>query len=420
MYEPTLHFAKRLDREDTLSHYRRQFYFPQHNGKDAIYFCGNSLGLQPKSAEAATQQVFEQWRTLGVEGHFAGERPWTQYHKLLAQASAHIVGAKPEEVVVMNTLTVNLHLMLVSFYRPTKERYKIIMEGGAFPSDQYAVESQVKWHGFAPKEAIIEVFPRKGEELLRTEDIISTIEQHASETALVLFSGINYYTGQLFDMAEITKAGHQAGALVGFDLAHAAGNVPLQMHDWDVDFAVWCTYKYLNGGPGAPSGTFIHERHAFDKEVPRFAGWWGHDEERRFLMEKGFVPMPGAEGWQLSNASILAFAPLKASLDQIYEVGMPALRRKSEHLTGHLEYLIWELNAQGHQFEIITPENPAERGCQLSISATGKGKQLFHYLTENGVVLDWREPNVVRVAPTPLYNSFENVWQFVDLLRQFD
>lgn len=419
MYQPTLAYAQAQDSKDSLRPYQDAFYFPQHKGEKTIYFCGNSLGLQPKTTEAALKQVLEQWAELGVEGHFEGEYPWTQYHKLLTEPSAHIVGGKPEEIVVMNTLTVNLHLMLVSFYRPTSSRYKIIMEAGAFPSDQYAVESQVKWHGFEPDDAIVEVHPREGEELLRTEDIISTIEQHGQETALVLFGGINYYTGQLYDMATITEAGHRAGAYVGFDLAHAAGNVPLKLHDWNADFAVWCTYKYMNGGPGAPSGTFIHQRHAFNPDLPRFAGWWGHDEKRRFLMEKGFIPMPGAEGWQLSNAPMLAFAPLKASLDIFYKIGMPTLREKSERLTGYLEFLIQQLNHEEEKFKIITPTNPQERGCQLSISAIGKGKELFQYLIEHGVVLDWREPNVVRAAPTPLYNSFEEVWRFVELLRQF-
>jgi len=307
-YEASLAFAKRMDEQDALRQYREQFYFPQHNGQDCLYFCGNSLGLQPKSVQTYLERELEQWRIYGVEGHFRGKHPWMHYHKFLQQQMAHVVGAKESEVVVMNTLTVNLHLLMVSFYRPTQERFKIIMEAGAFPSDQYAVESQVKWHGFDPAEAIVEVAPRAGEETLCTEDIVATIETHGEQTALVMFGGVNYYTGQFFDLAAITEAGHRVGARVGFDLAHAAGNVRLQLHDWNADFATWCSYKYMNAGPGGPSGVFIHERHGDNLDLPRFAGWWGHDEERRFLMEKGFVPMRGAEGWQLSNAQIFSFA----------------------------------------------------------------------------------------------------------------
>jgi len=428
-YKATLAYAKSLDRQDPLRRFRDQFYIPPHKGGDSIYLCGNSLGLQPKSAEAALQHELAHWRTHGVEGHFRGDMPWKDYHKFLARQSAHVVGAQDKEVVVMNTLTTNLHLMMVSFYRPTVERYKIIMEASAFPSDQYAMESQVRWHGFDPEEAIVEVKPREGEETLRTEDIVSAIEQHGAATALVMFGGVNYFTGQLFDMETITEAAHRAGAYAGFDLAHAAGNAPLQLHDWGADFAVWCSYKYLNSGPGGPSGAFVHARHGNNPDLPRFAGWWGHDEQDRFLMRKGFKPMPGAEGWQLSNAQIFSFAVHKASLDIFYEATMPALRAKSEQLTGYLEFLIQKSPEASKRFHIITPHDPKQRGCQLSIYTESGGKQLFDRLSEKGVVCDWREDNlsgkqvdpgeagVIRVAPTPLYNTFEEVYSFSQLLK---
>lgn len=419
-YDFNLDFAKAMDAQDPLQQFRDEFYFPQHNGKDTIYLCGNSLGLQSKNVQDYIEQELQQWRTFGVEGHFRGAHPWMHYHKYLQAQTAHVVGAKESEVVVMNTLTVNLHLLMVTFYRPTKERFKIIMEAGAFPSDQYAAESQVKWHGWSPEEAIVEVAPRPGEATLRTEDILATIEQHGNETALILFGGVNYYTGQFFDLQAITEVGHQVGAYVGFDLAHAAGNVLLQLHDWNVDFAAWCSYKYLNAGPGGPSGVFIHEKHGNNAALPRFAGWWGHDEQHRFLMEKGFVPMPGAAGWQLSNASILSFAAHRASLDLFAAATMPALREKSEKLTGYLEFILQQLVQQGYTFNIITPLNPAERGCQLSVLTNGNGKQLFNYLAENGVICDWREPNVIRLAPTPMYNNFTDVYRLGYLLKHFE
>lgn len=430
-YNTERSFAQQFDQQDPLKDFRQEYLFPQHQGRDCLYFCGNSLGIQPKGAMDALRTEMDRWRELGVEGHFEGELPWTEYHKALTEPSAHIVGARPEEVIIMNTLTVNLHLMMVSFYRPTKERFKIIMEAGAFPSDQYAVETQVKFHGYDPEEAIIEVMPRAGKMTLEPQDILSTIEEHGAETALVLFGGLNYYTGQLFDMPAITEAGHRAGAMVGFDLAHAAGNVPLQMHNWDVDFAVWCTYKYINSGPGALSGCFIHERHVNNRELPRFAGWWGQDEKRRFLMEKGFVPNPGAEGWQISNAPIMAFPPMKVSHELHYRAGMPALRQKSKQLTGYLEYLIDELNKEGKNYEFITPRDPEQRGAQLSFITGSEGKDLFDYLSENGVICDWREHNlpneegeaaksgVIRIAPAPIYNSYLDVWELVDLLRRY-
>lgn len=356
------------------------------------------------------------WAELGVEGHFTGDDPWFTYHKTLAAPTAKLVGAKPEEVVIMNQLTVNLHLMLVSFYRPQGQRYKILTEAGAFPSDQYALESQVKIHGYAPEDAIIEIAPRAGEHTWRTEDILQAIKDNGNEIALVLMGGLHYYTGQVFDMAAITQTAHEVGAVCGFDLAHAAGNVPMQLHDWDVDFAVWCTYKYLNSGPGGTSGVFVHERHAQNPELPRFAGWWGHDQRVRFKMQKGFIPMPGAEGWQLSNAQILPMAVHKASLAIFDEAGIENLRAKSEKLTGYLEFLINGLHQPKDQLEIITPADPAARGCQLSLLVNKNGRQLFDTLMANGFILDWREPNVIRVAPTPLYNTFEDVYRFGQFL----
>ena len=420
VYEPqTIEFAQMMDKEDALRSYRERFILPQHNGKDVLYFCGNSLGLQPKATRSYLEHELDQWATYGVEGHFQGELPWMHYHQFLTEQSAGLVGAKKEEVVVMNTLTTNLHLMMVSFYRPTAKRYKIVMEGGAFPSDQYAMESQVRFHGFHPDDAIIEVMPRDEEHTLHTEDILKVIKEHGDEIALVMFGGVNYYTGQFYDLAAITKMGHDVGAMVGFDLAHAAGNVVLRLHDWDVDFAVWCSYKYLNSGPGGPSGVFVHERHAMNEELPRFAGWWGHDEAVRFEMRKGFKPMAGAAGWQLSNAQIFACAAHKASLDIFQEVGMIALRQKSEKLTGYLEYLLQELNRESDDlFTIITPINGEERGCQLSLLFNYKGKKVFEWLTSRGVIADWREPNVIRIAPVPLYNTFEDVWQFVNMMRE--
>lgn len=419
-YQPTLAFARQLDRSDPLRNYRRRFYFPKHKGKNVLYFCGNSLGLQPKGVGQALENELKHWRNHAVEGHFRGEMPWMYYHKFLQPQSARLVGAKESEVVVMNTLTTNLHLLMVSFYLPTPERFKIIMEAGAFPSDQYAVETQVRWHGFDPAEAIMEVMPRPGEETLRTEDIVATIEKHGPQTALVLFGGVNYYTGQFFDLPAITKAGQKVGAYVGFDLAHTAGNLPLKLHDWGVDFACWCSYKYLNSGPGGPSGIFVHERHgAAEPSPPRFGGWWGHDEESRFLMKKGFKPMKGAGGWQLSNSQVFSLAAHKVGLDMFDEVGMEALREKSLKLTGYLGFLMEELNKNGSRLNVITPKTPSGRGCQLSILTGPGGDKLFDYLTENGVVADWREPDVIRAAPVPLYNSFEDVWRLAALLGKW-
>lgn len=418
-YENTLDFAQDLDRNDPLRQYRAQFIFPQHSGHDVLYFCGNSLGLQPKAIRKALLDELDQWGEHGVEGHFRGELPWMYYHKFLTPQAARLVGALPHEVVIMNTLTVNLHLMMVSFYRPDAQRYKIIMEAGAFPSDQYAVESQVRWHGFDPADAIVEVAPRPGEDTLRTEDILEIIEKEGPGTALVMFGGVNYYTGQLYDMERIAAAAHRVGAYAGFDLAHAAGNAALHLHDWNADFAVWCSYKYLNSGPGGPAGAFVHERHGDNPALPRFAGWWGHDEGERFQMKKGFKPMRGAEGWQLSNAQIFSFAAHKASLDIFDAAGMAQLRTKSQQLTGYLEYVLDEVNRRKNLFRIITPRDPGARGCQISALTDERGKSLFDFLANNGAIADWREPNVIRLAPVPLYNTFEDVWRLGDLMLRY-
>jgi kynureninase len=425
-FQPTLDYARLLDAEDPLRKYREAYHLPRHEDRAAIYFCGNSLGLQPKNAAQALEEELTQWRELAVEGWFQGKRPWLPYHQYLQPALAGVVGAQPQEVIVMNTLTVNLHLLMVSFYRPTRERFKIIMEAGAFPSDQYAVASQVKFHGFSPETAIIEVAPRAGEICLHTEDIIRTIEEHAATTALVLFGGVNYYTGQYFDLPAITRAAHKAGAYAGFDLAHAAGNIPLKLHDWGVDFAVWCSYKYLNSGPGGPSGAFVHERHGNNPSLPRFAGWWGQQEEERFLMQKQFHPIPGAAGWQISTAAVMNLAPHRAGLELFEQAGMEALRRKSEKLTAYLAWQLERLNRQQERFQILTPREEAQRGCQLSIYLPQNGKTLFDHLNRKGVICDWREDNlfhsaggVIRVAPTPMYNTFEEIYRFAQLLEAF-
>lgn len=407
--------VRAMDATDSMASFRSHYHIPQHDGKDAVYLCGNSLGLQPKKTRQYIEEELKDWETLGVEGHMHGRHPWFYYHHFLEESVARLAGASPLEVVIMNTLTVNLNLLMVSFYRPTKSRYKILMEYMAFPSDQYAMEMQVRYHGFDTADAIVEVKPREGEHALRTEDILQLIDEHRNELALVMMGGVNYYTGQLYDMATITKAAHDAGALAGFDLAHAAGNVPLHLHDWGVDFACWCTYKYLNSGPGGASGVFIHERHAHDATLPRFAGWWGNAEDTRFQMKKGFHPQPGAAGWQQSNAQILPMAAHRAAMELFDQAGMDALRTKSLALTGLLEEL---LQIQPGKFHIITPADPAQRGCQLSILTGAGGRQLFDRLTASGVIADWREPNVIRVAPVPMYNSFEDVYRFAELMYQ--
>jgi kynureninase len=415
-FENTLAFAKQLDQQDILAKFRNEFYIPQKDGKSMVYLCGNSLGLQPKGAKAAIEQELKDWAELGVEGHFAGKNPWMYYHHFLTENAAKVVGAKPSEVVVMNNLTANLHLMMVSFYRPTPTRFKIMMEGTAFPSDMYAMESQARFHGLNPDDAIIELKPREGEYTLRTEDIIAQINEHKYELAIVMMGGVNYYTGQAFDMEAITKAAHAVGANVGFDCAHAAGNLRLQLHDWDVDFAVWCSYKYLNSGPGGTSGVFVHERHGNNPELVRFAGWWGHDEKERFQMKKGFIPMEGAAGWQLSNAQIFPMAIHKASLELFDEAGMDNLRTKSEKLTGYLEFILSDFS---QYLTVITPKTPTDRGCQLSIIVKENGKQLFDYLEQNGIMPDWREPDVIRMSPVPMYNSFEDVYRIGEALKQY-
>jgi kynureninase len=418
-YENNLSYALSCDEQDELKSFRSKFHFPTIHNKQALYFTGNSLGLQPKTAKAAIIDELDSWANLGVEGHFHGKNPWFEYHHRFKSGSAMLVGAKESEVVLMNTLTANLHFLMVSFYQPKRKRIKIICEAKAFPSDQYALETQVKFHGLDPKEALIEVGPREGEHLIHQEDIIAAIEKAGDELALVMIGGMNYYTGQKMDMQRITEAGHKVGAKVGFDLAHAVGNVKLDLHKWQVDFACWCTYKYLNSGPGSIGGIFVHEKHGNNNDLPRFAGWWGYDQETRFLMEPGFVPMQGADGWQLSNAPVMALAPIKSSLDIFEEAGMEKLLAKQAKLTGYLEFLVNQISdeADGASFEIITPKDSAERGCQLSILVTGKGKELFDYLVANSVIGDWREPNVIRIAPVPLYNSFEDVYQFGQILK---
>jgi kynureninase len=417
--ENTLAFAQQLDEQDELKIFREKFYFPQHDGKDCIYLTGNSLGLQPRTVQTYVQQELNDWANMAVEGHFAAKNPWLQYHELFPSILSGIVGGNENEVVVMNQLTVNLHLLLVSFYRPTPQRYKIICEEKAFPSDQYAIESQVRYHGFDPKEAIIEIKPRDGEHTIRTDDITDAILLHKNELALVVFGGVNYYTGQLFDIQMITKTAHEVGVCAGFDLAHAAGNVELKLHDWEVDFACWCSYKYLNSGPGGVAGVYIHEKHAKNKDLPRFAGWWGYTKDKRFKMEKGFEAIPTAEGWQLSNAPILSMAAHKAALDVFEEAGMDKVHAKRKRLTAFLHFILNDINAklQKKLVHVITPGNENERGCQVSILMESKGKEVFRALTKQGVVADWREPNVIRVAPVPLYNSFEDAWKFGSIIQ---
>jgi kynureninase len=405
-----------MDRADPLASFRSRFHIPKRkDGTDSIYFCGNSLGLQPKTAREYVMQEMDDWQTMGVEGHFHAKHPWMPYHELLTDQTARLAGALPAEVVVMNTLTVNLHLLLVSFYRPTGARHRIVIESHAFPSDRYAVESQIRFHGFDPSSSLVELKPRNGEDALRTDDILAFLDREGRSVALVMLGGVNYYTGQAFDMAAITEAAHRQGCVAGYDLAHAAGNVLLNLHDWNVDFAVWCSYKYLNAGPGGPAGCFVHERHARDHTLPRFAGWWGHNKTTRFQMGPDFDPIPGAEGWQLSNPPILPLAALRASLEIFDEATMSALRAKSELLTGYLAFLL--RGQQSAVFRIITPDNPPERGCQLSLLFSRNGRGVFDHLTAQGVVADWREPDVIRIAPVPLYNTFEDVYEFARLFQ---
>ncbi len=399
---------------DPLALYRSKFHIPlRDDGSEQTYLCGHSLGLQPRSTRAYIQAELEDWASLGVEGHFRARNPWMPYHRLLTDQAARLVGAKPSEVVVMNSLTVNLHLMMVSFYRPTKTRHRIVVEAGAFPSDQYAVKSQIKFHGYDPATSLVELCPRDGEDILREEDICDLIRREGESIALVLMGGVNYSTGQAFDMKAITAAGHEQGCIVAFDLAHAAGNIVLKLHNWDIDWAAWCSYKYLNAGPGAIGGCFVHERHGANAGLPRFAGWWGHDEATRFRMGPEFLPMKGADGWQLSNPSIFSMAPLRASLELFDEAGMPKLRQKSEELTALMEK---ELTTRSHgRFSIVTPKEKARRGAQLSIRVGAARKHLVDELALAGVICDWREPDIIRAAPVPLYNSFEDVERFVEV-----
>lgn len=415
LFEATIKYARKQDKQDKLHKFRKQFYFPKHKGKKAIYFCGNSLGLLAKKIPDAIEQELNDWKNLAVGGYMNAKNPWLNYQHYFKKSLSKIMGCGEQEVTVMNALTVNLHLLLLSFYKPTAIRYKIIMEAGAFPSDQYAVETQVKFYGHNPGDAIIEISPRPGEKLLRTGDIIKTIEENGNSIAVLLLGGINYYTGQLYNIKAITEAAQKSGAIAGFDLAHVAGNVPMQLSDWNVDFAVWCSYKYLNGGPGAVGGIYINKRYANDLEFRRMAGWWGNDEKTRFKMVKGFIPQAGAGGWQVSTAQVFNMVSLKASIQLFDKAGIEAIREKSVHLTNYLEFLLHQL--KNISFEIITPSNPEERGAQLSLYFNERGKEIHQQLIQNGVVVDYREPGVIRVAPAPLYNSFEEVYRFYEILR---
>jgi kynureninase len=414
LFEASIKFAEKLDEKDPLRKFRKQFHFPTYKGKKAIYFCGNSLGLQPKSTAKAIKQELKDWRNMAVGGYFGAKNPWLFYQDNFKQPLSKIMGCKQEEVTVMNALTVNLHLLLLSFYKPTANRYKIIMEAGAFPSDQYAVETQITFHGHHPNDAIIEIAPRKGEKLLRTEDIIKIIADNKDTTALVLLGGINYYTGQLYDIKYITEAAHAAGAVAGYDLAHVAGNVPVELHKWNADFAVWCSYKYLNAGPGAVGGVYINAKYANDKNYQRLGGWWGNAEKTRFKMEKGFIPKAGAGGWQISTAQVFNMVSLKASLQLFEEAGIKNIRKKSVQLTGYLEFLLNQLT--NINFEIITPADSFQRGAQLSLYFKSDSKAIHKKLTDNGVIVDYRGPGVIRVAPAPLYNSFKEVYRFYEIL----
>ncbi|MDB3907760.1 kynureninase [Crocinitomicaceae bacterium] len=419
-HQNTLEYAREMDAKDPLRKFRDAFHFPDFHEKEVVYFTGNSLGLQPKTVQSYIQEELDAWAKYGVEGHFMAKKPWFSYHEFLTEKAAKVVGAKPEEVVITHSLTTNLHLLMVSFYRPEGNRTKIICEAKAFPSDAYALESQVKFHGLDLEKDLIEIAPRGGEHLIREEDILSAIEEAGDTLAMVMIGGVNYYTGQLFDMKKITEAGHAVGAKVGFDLAHAAGNINLKLHDWGMDFAAWCGYKYLNSSPGGVSGMFVHERHANSPELPRFAGWWGYDKETRFQMEPGFKPMFGAEGWQLSNAPVLGMAAHLSSLDLFEEAGMDRIGAKRDILTAYLESVIDDISERNEDrctFEIVTPRDITKRGAQLSILAHGQGKALFDALTEQGVIADWREPNVIRIAPAPLYNSFEDCFRFGQCLE---
>ncbi len=421
IFENTLDFALQLDKEDPLKSFRDKFYIPISHGKESLYFAGNSLGLQPKTVQDNVLNELENWANYGVEGYFHGRNPWVNYHDTFPKKLVPLLGALPEEIVVMNQLTINLHLLLTTFYRPDKNRYKIICEEKAFPSDQYAIDSHLKLHGYNSNDALIEIKPRNGEHTIRNEDIISTIKENGSEVALVIMGGINYYSGQVFDMKLIASAAHHAGAICGFDLAHAVGNIELQLHDWNVDFACWCSYKYLNSGPGAVAGAFIHQRYIADKSLLRLAGWWGTNKHERFQMKKEFNPIPTAEGWQLSNAPVLSMAVHKAALDIFEEAGFEKIIEKGKNLSAYLLFILNEINTHSSKkiLEIITPQAENEHGCQVSILILEKGKEILEFLNKNSVIADWREPNVIRVAPVPLYNTFEEVYQFGEIINKY-
>jgi kynureninase len=412
--------ALQLDKSDALAEFRRLFLFPRHQNRKVIYLTGNSLGLQPITARNALLQELDDWAVHGVEGHFKAKHPWYAYHEMFVAPMSHLIGGLPDEVVVMNGLTTNLHLLMATFYRPNKQRYKILCESKAFPSDRYALETQIRHHGLNVEDTLIEIGPREGEYIVDERDILAAIADHRDQLALVMMGGVNYYTGQVFDIARITRASHDAGALCGWDLAHAVGNIPLKLHGDTVDFAAWCSYKYLNAGPGSVSGVFIHQKHAQNTTLPRLGGWWGHDKTTRFKMEPNFKPMPSAEGWQLSNAPVFAMAPLKASLDIFIQAGgMEPLRRKSIALSAWLrEVLAAVAQTTGVQLKVITPSSSERCGAQVSVLVEGiSGKSLFDRLSENGVVADWREPNVIRMAPVPLYNNFEDIYRFMEILH---
>ncbi len=417
-FDASLEYAQTQDRVDIMYSFRERFLFPQHNEQDVRYFCGNSLGLQPKSVSYLMNLELDDWAKHGVEGHFRARNPWVSYHSQFSESLAKIVGARPDEVVAMNTLTVNLHLLLLSFYRPHGKRFKIMMEAGAFPSDQYAIETQVRMYGYDPAEAIIEIAPKEGSNIIEEDDIIAAIKDAGRSLAVVMFGGVNYYTGQLFDMKRITEAAQRVGAYAGFDLAHAVGNVPMQLHDWNVDFACWCSYKYLNSGPGGVGGAFVHEHHGNNPKIFKLGGWWGNEEKTRFKMEKGFVPQKGVASWQMSNAPVFNMVAHLASLDIFNKAGIPALREKSLKLTAYMEFLLKQITHL--PFTIITPEDPTRRGAQLSMLFHERGREVFQALSDNGVIADWREPNVIRIAPVPMYNTFEDCYRFYEILKEME
>lgn len=418
-YEFSEGFAISQDQYDTLASFRNRFHQPILNGNKAVYFTGNSLGLQPDKAEEYLLQEIEDWKKFGVEGHFHSKNPWFSYHEPFANLLAPIVGAKPTEVVAMGSLTNNLHLLMVSFYRPTKTRYKILSEQKAFPSDLYALDSQARFHGYDPKDAVVEIGPRDGENFIRKEDVLAKMNELGDSLALVMMGGVNFYTGQVFAMKEITELGHKLGAVVGFDLAHAAGNIELKLNEWNVDFAAWCSYKYLNSGPGSVAGIFVNEKHHSDESLPRFNGWWGNKANSRFKMERSFEPFHSAEAWQLSNAPVFSMAVHRASLEIYNEAGMPALLEKSKKLTGYMVALVEKINqdAGAQLIQILTPSNPEERGCQISLVMKKDGRKVFDALLKNGIITDWREPDVIRIAPVPLYNSFKDCYDLFSTLK---